>query len=117
MPAADFEIIFCATCKASHGTYDCPADPFGAPEVIPTADLRVGDFVLHFHATTSIRGTRVNSAVREISAPQTGRWVQRAPRQRGGTPILSRRIAFQSRELSALNVPVDHPVTVRRLAG
>jgi hypothetical protein len=116
MSAADTE-IFCPTCDRMHPMYECPADPFGPPETITVRDLAVGDFVISFPATSSTRATRVNSSIREIAAPQVGRWVQRAYRQRGGTPIKSRRMAFHDRELSALDVPADHSVIVRRLGG
>src|SRR5262245_50081726 len=109
--------IFCPTCDRLHELYDCPSDPFGPPTTITVADLQTGDFVISFPATSDTRGTRVNSAIREIAPAAYGRWVRRAYRQRGGTPILSRRMSFHARDLSGLDVPVENPVIIRRAGG
>lgn len=108
------ELIFCGTCDATHRRYECPADPFGAPETITVADLAVGDFVISLPPHNNVRGARVNSGVREISAVHYDRWKQSG---RGGRRLPSRRFTFHDRDLTALDVPTDHPVIVRRAQG
>lgn len=108
------ELTYCATCDRSHRRYECPADPFGAPETITVADLAAGDFVISLPPHNGVRGARVNSGVREITDARYGRWKQSG---RGGRQLLSRRFTFHDRDQAALDVPADHPVIVRRLQG
>jgi hypothetical protein len=108
------EEVFCRTCDRTHRRYECPADPFGAPETITVADLAAGDFVIALPAHNNVRGARVNSGVREITEAAYGRWRQRG---RGGRMLLSRRFTFHDRDQAPLDVPCDHPVIVRRPQG
>jgi hypothetical protein len=112
MPAD--EIIFCATCDTSHGRYDCPADPFGAPETITVADLRAGDFVISIPEQRRVRGYRIGSGVAEISEPAHFGW-QFGPARRK-VSVKSRKVRFHDRELGRLDLPVMHEILVRRLA-
>jgi hypothetical protein len=110
------EIIFCGTCDESHGRYDCPADPFGAPETITVGMLRVSDFVITIPAQAGTRGARANSGIREISPEHFDKWFTRTRPRGPRFPVGSRKIVFHDRELGALDVPSTHTVLVRRLA-
>jgi hypothetical protein len=110
-------LTYCPACDKTHGP-DCPADPFGPEETITVADLAAGDFVIALPAHAGVRGFRANSAVREISAPAFGRWkARKAGYGRRALPVQSRQISFLDRDLASLNVPLDHPVIVRRRAA
>lgn len=106
-------LTYCPACDRSHGP-DCPADPFGPAETITVGDLAKGDFVVSVLAHAGVRGFRANSGIAEISAPEFGRWKTRQAGSRRGLPIRSRKVSFLDRSLSGINVPLDHPVIVRR---
>jgi hypothetical protein len=105
-------LTYCPACDETHGP-DCPRDPFGPAETITAGELAQGDFVISLPAHAGIRGFRANSAVAEISAPAFGKWRTRKA-GRWALPIQSRQISFLDRSLAAINVPLDHPVIVRR---
>lgn len=87
---------------------------FGEPEPVTVADLRQGDFVVAFASQGGIRGYRVNSGIREISDPATGRWSRRSRPRGPAMPVPSRSIRFLDPEVTALNLPCDHVVITRR---
>ena len=111
------DLIYCATCDTTHGMYDCPADPFGAPEVITVAELAVSDFVITIPAQAGTRGARANSGIREISPERYDRWSRRSRPRGPRIGVASRRIVFHDPDLAVLDVPSTHTVTVRRLAS
>jgi hypothetical protein len=111
------DLIYCATCDATHEMYDCPADPFGAPEVITVAELAVSDFVITIPAQAGTRGARANSGIRSISAEHYDRWTRRSRPRGPRIGVASRTIVFHDPDLAVLDVPSTHTVTVRRLAS
>jgi hypothetical protein len=106
-------LTYCPACDATHGP-DCPADPFGPAETITVGLLAAGDFVVAIPAQAGTRGTRANSGVREISAPNWDRWTSRSRPRGPRMPVASRRITFLDRALPALEVPCTYEVIVRR---
>lgn len=70
-------------------------------------DLRVGDFVTYIPNQGGIRGVRVDSGIKSISAVHYEQW------KLGGHPVGSRIIAFH-RNVAKVDVPNAARVMVRR---
>ena len=87
---------------------------FGEAETITVDQLVTGDFVVAFPTQAGIRGYRVNSGIREISAPAYGRWAMSGGRGRPRRQILSRKIRFLDANCGGVDLPLTHEIIVRR---
>jgi hypothetical protein len=86
---------------------------FTDPQTIKVAELRPGDFVVSYPRQANVPGRTIRSTVATIDDSYT-RWAHQSAPRRPKLPIHSRIATFVTSTISALDLPADCIVIVRR---
>lgn len=87
---------------------------FADVEVVTVNDLTAGDFVVQVPTQRGVRGAKVNSGIR-TTAEDFGTWTRSSGYRRPKIGVESRILMFNDHSVSALNIPLDFIVEVRRI--
>jgi len=86
---------------------------FSDAQTIKVADLRIGDFVVSYPAQANVPARVIKSTVATLAA-RWDRWATQSAPRRPKLPVPSKFATFVTSGVSALDLPDDCDVIVRR---